>query len=874
MGSPTFEHLLQQWLVSKTQEEWMNNTDKFNFMNNKRHTNNLDRNSLLRCAQLFENTLLKKDNASQNPVFQRFLNWIKQEPKIHASTTKAVLEILRMKLSDCGPRIHHALSEMIAVASGVLQAPIKPLSKEVFKRMLFKSAEEGNVDVIKTLINLNVNFNIRNAAGETPLGLAAYNNHGHVVRIMLSAGAEVDMTNIREQSPLYLAASMGNKDVVKILLAEKANLNLQDTDGGGTPLITAAANGYKDIVKTLIKYKGIDINKRSNCGNTALTMAAFYGYKDIVKMLLKCEEIKINEHTNFGLTALMMAALKGYKNIAEILIKCNGIDTNKKSSNADTAILLAATGGYKDIVEILLNCNGIDINEKNSTSNTVLIIAAGFGYKDIVKILLNCKGIDINEKNISGNTALTIAAFYGHEDIVNMLLKCEKININERNIKGATAFITAAAQGHKDIVEVFLNRKEININERTNVGDTALISAAFKGLEDIVEMLIRHNADPDIQDNDGRTALIQAAFSGQKEVVKILTKVLKPIELLRQKEALKMIAVGHSAHLAGTSQQYLNENIAATVKLEGAFSTCWLKKMSKATEAFSHHSNLMPPNETLQFTQFLESEINPSNQTVLDRIDKGLPALLCTGFEKHGVTVVFWGSYFILCDRSGLKQVIEVFEFDPTKLNGAVLDKIRQLQNKKIEAYEKLFHEELPVILEFKPKGNLEKDLESACPLLPQTVGNCSWASLEGAVWTFFSLGEVKQDDKGQLRLPKNINNEKFYAWLNFNQMYHLERYLGVRHLRSDENSEKVEKSAQIRKVSAIDCSLLTSTLKSIERLKDKNISTMLVKGELNKHLHQILAKSLSVNIDGVDGSLVKKHFDEAKKVIDSILKP
>lgn len=555
----------------------------------------------------------------------------------------------------------------------------------------------------------------------------------------------------------------------------------------------------------------------------------------------------------------------------------NVLNINIKDLRGNTALISAAISGDKEIVEVLIDRKDLKINEQNNGGNTALIEAVIYGRKDIVEMLLNRKDLDINKRNNRGKTAFMLADAMGDKDILKMLIDCKNHNFN-------ADFITAAAAGRIDIIEIFLNRKDHNIiiNERDNEGSTALILAVNKRYKDIVEMLIKRNADLNLTNNNGWTALALATLLGYKEIEEILEKALTPTELLRQKQILRILSVAHSAHLKGISQLHtIGENFAPlAVDLEGARIHYWLKRMGSATQAISSYlPDLLSSIETKELLELFESGMNPSNQIVLENIKKGRPVLLSTGFVDHEVVVLIWGNLFILCNRGGAsRKNIEVFQFDPTALNDAVLNKISQVHKMDIKSYKKLFFEELPSTLQFK-QDQFEKDLEQVCNLVPQAVGNCTWASPEGAVWAFFVLRELKDEDSGKLgqfkpiteeQTPKFRESEKFYTWLVFNQMYNLERYLGMRQVRSSENPEKAEKSAKGRKVNVIDYSLVSHALKSIEGLIHQHIKEKMVTSKVRRDLHSILARSVSMKIEGVEDLMAKHYFDELRKTIQS----
>ncbi|GAB1267159.1 hypothetical protein NBRC116493_04120 [Aurantivibrio infirmus] len=97
---------------------------------------------------------------------------------------------------------------------------------------------------------------------DTALNAAASNGHKDVVKMLLEGNIDVDKTGANGNTPLYSAAENGHKAIVKMLLDEGADPNVSNASGL-TPLYSASKNGHSDIVKLLIK-GGANIDSASN----------------------------------------------------------------------------------------------------------------------------------------------------------------------------------------------------------------------------------------------------------------------------------------------------------------------------------------------------------------------------------------------------------------------------------------------------------------------------------------------------------------------------------------------------------------------------------------------------------------------------------
>jgi hypothetical protein len=82
--------------------------------------------------------------------------------------------------------------------------------------------------------------------GQTPLHIAAFNDHINVAKLLLENKADVNAKANNGSTPLHLAAAKGNKDMVELLLDNKADVDAKDNDGW-SPLHSAVTYGRKDV---------------------------------------------------------------------------------------------------------------------------------------------------------------------------------------------------------------------------------------------------------------------------------------------------------------------------------------------------------------------------------------------------------------------------------------------------------------------------------------------------------------------------------------------------------------------------------------------------------------------------------------------------
>jgi ankyrin repeat protein len=122
---------------------------------------------------------------------------------------------------------------------------------------LHAAAAEGNIDVVKSLLEQGVDVDSCNEDNRTPLHRAAYKGNVDVVRLLIERGAEVDLRDKFGWIPLHSASRYGHLEVSRILINHGTNVNARQRNHW-TPIHFSARNGYLEIAKLLLEH-GADV---------------------------------------------------------------------------------------------------------------------------------------------------------------------------------------------------------------------------------------------------------------------------------------------------------------------------------------------------------------------------------------------------------------------------------------------------------------------------------------------------------------------------------------------------------------------------------------------------------------------------------------
>ena len=226
---------------------------------------------------------------------------------------------------------------------------------------------------------------------------------------------------------------------------------------------------------------------------------------------------------------------EGLRALLKKLYECHVSD-----DAVEELVKAAANGDSLRCEEILKHADG-DINGVFA-SHTALQAASQNGHLEVIKVLLKYQA-DVEIEDKDGDRAVHHAAF-GDEYGVIELLKQVNADLNARNKRRQTPLHIAVNKGHIGVVKallelgchpslqvmpgdfVFLSPKtDFSSFSQTltlfqdSEGDTALHDAISKKRDDILSLLLDHNADVSVTNNNGFNALHHAALRGNPRYV-------------------------------------------------------------------------------------------------------------------------------------------------------------------------------------------------------------------------------------------------------------------------------------------------------------------------------------------------------------------
>uniref|UniRef100_A0A6U9PW01 Uncharacterized protein n=1 Tax=Picocystis salinarum TaxID=88271 RepID=A0A6U9PW01_9CHLO len=194
---------------------------------------------------------------------------------------------------------------------------------------LHVAVDRNDANMILALIYLGANVNARDRTGATATFLAAENGKTEALNALMSSDqVDAQIANAAGETPLYISALRGHFEVVGILLAHfrRTGFSWCNADryvDGWTPLMaTAVANRFKIAQRLLLEARShgdlpMLLNAANRYGQTALHIASRRGFADFIH-LLTSTGADINLKDCYGLTALQIANKQGQRNVVQL----------------------------------------------------------------------------------------------------------------------------------------------------------------------------------------------------------------------------------------------------------------------------------------------------------------------------------------------------------------------------------------------------------------------------------------------------------------------------------------------------------------------------------------------------------------------------
>ncbi|MEM6769329.1 MAG: ankyrin repeat domain-containing protein, partial [Bacteroidota bacterium] len=387
---------------------------------------------------------------------------------------------------------------------------------------LHTAAEEGQIEAVRQLLQLDADVNITDEEQRTPLSYAAEEGNIDVVELLLQNGADANLAGQNGRTPLSYAAEEGMARIAHLLLRAGASPEAQDEDGWspldyavdewwdngkvrGTSHALSAYRGdsLEGVISVLLK-AGATSDKVSLDGETLRIIYGKEVSRDFDGQLNSGtgNAPVINRHTevtNQSLTTKLVAAVRNDDIDDYGSFLKEGADLNGSSYDGYTALTMASRENHNIDTERLIRA-GANPNLSDSRGFTPLTEAAKHNHFNVVRTLLQ-NGASADLADLNGRTAKQIALRDGSVRVLRLLNEAGA-SVTAKDAEGVSPLVSPAGDGDVEMLR-YLLQQGANPNDGS---PAALFVAAREGRADAVRILAEYGASletrQDYYDND------------------------------------------------------------------------------------------------------------------------------------------------------------------------------------------------------------------------------------------------------------------------------------------------------------------------------------------------------------------------------------
>lgn len=206
------------------------------------------------------------------------------------------------------------------------------------------------IDLVRALLDglPSTALNAKDAAGVTPLMLAASKGHRDIVELLMDKGATIDEADNKGWTALLWATFANAVDSIKALLGFETFRGIDAREAQNQTAFMFAVRGGNMETATLLLEKGANLNAKDAHGRNALMHSAIAGNSKMVNWLIS-QGARLDDTDKDGRTALHHAVLERKSSAVDSLLHAGASHTIKDNINKQTPEQMAMERGDKNL---------------------------------------------------------------------------------------------------------------------------------------------------------------------------------------------------------------------------------------------------------------------------------------------------------------------------------------------------------------------------------------------------------------------------------------------------------------------------------------------------------------------------------------------
>lgn len=373
-----------------------------------------------------------------------------------------------------------------------------------------------NIEVLKYLMEVNPEFNVKDEQGRKPVHYAACCESEEPIKFLIDNNVDTRDIDLQKKTPLMYAAEAGRAEVIKVLMGpNRSNIEGKDKKSFAA-LHYAALNGHINAVKELL-IGGADINKGGPHRKTALHLAAQNGDVEMVEFLIE-KGARRTSRDKFKRTALILAVMNGNLKVASILLK-HGAPFDTPDSSDNFPLHYACAYGYPEMIDLLIEA-GCDPNTSNSWRLNAVTVGLLKNYFECVKKMLDYPQTDVDcidndGRSLLSNTVKTITE-QSFEHFI-FLLEEKKANPNSVDRYGLSSLHHLCRITVDKVYEMNYSGLAIYGSEKKQK-----MKECKKLYRKFINSLLDHGGDINLKNEDGIPPIFLALMNRNVEAIEVL----------------------------------------------------------------------------------------------------------------------------------------------------------------------------------------------------------------------------------------------------------------------------------------------------------------------------------------------------------------
>ncbi|XP_052105059.1 transient receptor potential cation channel subfamily A member 1 homolog [Mytilus californianus] len=393
---------------------------------------------------------------------------------------------------------------------------VKHHFRDTIALKLIKAAENGDVEDLKSLHNLDTDMNLSDSDGRTALHAATEKKQEAVINFLIDQCNVSPFVRWRDQRPVELIKDGQDNQKLKDMLSKYMEQQLnpestvthnqsEDEDFKIVRILNSASRGD---IRRMKAYKAEHMTVSDYDKRTALHIAVSNNQEHIVEYLLKdcgmTEEVQKAED-RWKRTPLMVAKEKGRGKIFKLFLTyCPNLTNTENDEYKTFSLLMAGNNGDVETLKRLYD-SGVSMNMQDYDGRTALHLAVDEWKEDAMNFLIatcNCN------RNITDR--------YGHTADISMNKNEERLKKFEEKYMKTEEPATVKRQS-SDENETNDVKRKIN---RVNFMNRIVASSKSKSTKSLTPKVKQQVAPPQVTDRANLYLLFEAAAIGDLESIK------------------------------------------------------------------------------------------------------------------------------------------------------------------------------------------------------------------------------------------------------------------------------------------------------------------------------------------------------------------